>query len=100
MPNENLAPAIQIAQLITYVLSAITVVVACLSVNVWRRQLVGTRRIQLAERALGLFYKARDAFAWFRARVIFSDELDAIERLDDETKEHYQSRRTVAVGLR
>lgn len=100
MPNQTLAFAIQLAQLVTYVFGAITVVVACMGVSAWRRQLVGTRRIQLAERALSLFYKARDRFLWFRARGIFSDELEDIERLEGEAESQYSARRTVAVGLR
>jgi hypothetical protein len=100
MSHPDLAFAVQLAQLVTYVFGAITVVIACLGLSAWRRQLVGTRRIQLAEKALGLFYKARDRFTWFRARGIFSNELEEVARLDGETDGQFEARKSVAVGLK
>lgn len=39
---------------------------AVYSLNRWRREFLGTRRIELAEEVLQSFYEARDAVSWMR----------------------------------
>lgn len=91
---------IQVAQLITYAFGALTVAVGFVGLTTWRRQILGARRIQLAERGLALFYEARDALSWIRNRGMISTELDAVARIDGEEEDEYLMRRGVMVGFK
>lgn len=90
---------IQIGQLATYVFGAFAAFVAWRGINAWRSELIGTRRIKIAEKALELFYKARAEMDWIRSSGAFSYELDKIERLAEESEELYNQRRGVAVTI-
>jgi hypothetical protein len=46
---------------------AVTAGFAVAGLNAWRRQLVGKRRIEIAEETLFAVYKVRDAFPFFRS---------------------------------
>ena len=56
------------------ILLCVTAVVALLSVNEWRRQTVGKRKIELAEQVLASFYEVRDLFVWVRSPAAIGGE--------------------------
>ncbi|WP_353191429.1 hypothetical protein [Pandoraea pnomenusa] len=62
----------------------------------WRRDFIGRRQLELAEDALVMFYKARDAIAAIRSPMTWGGEVGALERDDGESDFQFQSRQTVA----
>jgi len=62
----------------------------------WRRDFIGRRQLELAEDALVLFYKSRDAIAAIRSPMSWVGEGGEIERHDGESDFAFHSRTTVA----
>ena len=60
-------------------------VFALLGFNEWRRQLIGKRKVELAEQALISCYEVRDVFRWTRSRGIFRGEGDSREPTGSES---------------
>jgi hypothetical protein len=48
------------------VMVVIAGLLAIYSLNLWRRQIVGKRKAEIAEQVLISFYSARDVFEWVR----------------------------------
>jgi len=85
----------QSLQAIQTVFIAVAGLAACRGVNTWRRQLSGTRRMEIAEETLTTIYEARNVLNWarngmsFEGEAYFGDEpaegeeRDGIARLKD-----------------
>lgn len=71
--------------------------VAIYGINAWRREHVGTRRVELAEDTLALFYEASDVVRGIRNPGSFGTETAHIERAADETDEAYTARRNASI---
>ena len=56
----------QIAPVVQMVMVVIAGLLAIYSLNLWRRQIVGKRKAEIAEQVLISFYSARDVFEWVR----------------------------------
>lgn len=63
---------------------SVTAIFAIVGLNAWRRQLVGKRRIEIAEQTLLAAYKMRDAFTYFRSVGAFTGEGRSRPDRDDE----------------
>lgn len=73
--------------------------VAFYGINSWRRELVGKRRIELAEEVLALFYQAKDIIAFMRFPVGYSDESSSRKADPRETPEQKRIRDDAFVTL-
>ncbi len=62
-------------------------VVAIYSINAWRRESIGKRRIELAEDVLAKFYEARDVIQGIRSPLSFEGEGGSRKRDDAETEQ-------------
>lgn len=78
------------------ILSALSIIVASLvaiySINAWRREFQGKRKIELAEEVLALFYEARDAIGAIRNPFGFQGEGSTRKPEDNETPEQKNAR--------
>ncbi|MFC2013638.1 hypothetical protein ACFLU8_01990 [Chloroflexota bacterium] len=72
---------------ISLIIAAGTVII---SVNAWRREYVGKRRLELAEEVLALFYEARDVISFIRSLFGFSGEGSTRNASPNETPEEKQ----------
>lgn len=72
------------------ILQSISVMLACWAViagiDVWRREFVGKRRIELAEETLEAFFAVRDAVAFIRNPFSNTDEGSSRKQREYETK--------------
>jgi hypothetical protein len=72
------------------ILQSISVIIACWAVvagiDVWRREFVGKRRIELAEETLEAFFAIRDAIAYIRNPFSNTNEGSSRERRECETE--------------
>jgi len=64
------------------------------SLNTWRREEAGRRRMELAEVALSEFYEARDIFKWVRSPAREADD-PAVQPVLDDTDKSVQAQRDV-----
>lgn len=75
-------------------LQAISIIIAAISfiygINAWRREFIGKRKIELAEKVLSLFYEARDAIKYMRN--IFGNSEESKTRKRSEFESNGQSR--------
>jgi hypothetical protein len=71
MWDQVLEHAPQILQAISI---AVTAVFAIIGLNAWRRQIIGKRRLEVAEEALLAAYKVRDAMSYIRSSGSFGGE--------------------------
>ena len=71
--------------------------VAAYSIDAWRREHVGRRRIDLAEEALALFYEARDAISHIRSPWAFGHEKLELERGPSESDDQFKARENASV---
>lgn len=71
--------------------------VAILGINAWRREHVGTRRVELAEDTLALFYEANDVIRHIRHPASFGEETAHITRKDDEDQKSFEARRNASI---
>jgi hypothetical protein len=55
--------------------------------NAWRTQLIGRRKVEVAEKALLATYRARDAFEYIRTPASFIGEGESREKKPEEDKE-------------
>lgn len=69
----------------------LTCVIAMYSFDAWRREHVGTRRIELAEEVLALFYQARDAIESIRSPIGFGGEGQSRKPSENERAEEKQA---------
>jgi len=58
----------------------IAALVAIWGINTWRRQLVGTKRYELAEQTLALFYEAQEVIREMRVGVVDKNELSGFSK--------------------
>jgi hypothetical protein len=65
-------------------------------IGTWQRDFLGKRRIELAEEALALFYRAREAIDHIRDPVSFGVEADPSPKRERESDTHHQARMAVA----
>jgi hypothetical protein len=81
---------------VAIVIQALAVTIAAFSavfgINAWRRQLIGGKRAEVAERVLTAFYEARDIFASARLPASFAGEGRTRERAPGETEDQARSR--------
>lgn len=79
--------------LITASVSAVIVsCVAVYGINVWRREHVGRRRIDLAEEVLALSYEVTDAISAARIGIFHMDEGSTRKAYEDETSLEKEAR--------
>jgi len=97
--HPTLALVIQVGQLLTYGFGAIAACVAILGLNTWRRQLIGTQRIQLATETLEAFYQCRDCMNWIRSRSSFQSEYDEIKQNHGESDRQYNARSVLVLVI-
>jgi len=71
--------------------------VAIYSIDAWRREHVGRRRMELAEDTLALFYEAADAIRHIRSPVGYGHETERVERAERESDEQFEARKTASV---
>lgn len=64
-----------------------TAVFAIIGLNAWRRQLIGKRRIEVAEEALLAVYKTKDAMSYIRSPGAFADEGRTRARTEHEKED-------------
>jgi hypothetical protein len=60
---------------------------AIAGLDAWRRQMVGKRRMELAEQVLAAVYQYRDAMKWIRSPGSFGGEGESRKAGDNETEE-------------
>lgn len=84
-------------EIITQVSLLVGIWAAIASISAWRREHIGKRQVELAEDTLALFYEAVDAIKHIRHLVNYPNELNAIEKLPDETDEEFDARRKANV---
>ncbi len=70
---------------------------ALVGLNAWRRQLKATRHQVLAEDALSLVYRLRDAIDHMRHPWAFTAEMRKVERGESESEEDFERRRHFGV---
>lgn len=73
-----------LANAVTALAAVVGVVVAILGLDRWRAEMIGRRRIELAEDVLADFYRARDIIQAARSPMGFSGEGESRKRSDDE----------------
>lgn len=71
--------------------------VAVYGINSWRRELLGKRRMELAEEVLALFYQAKDIIALDRFPAGYADEGDARKAEPHEKPEQKRTRDDASV---
>lgn len=76
-----------VANSITAIAAVVGVVVAVLGLDRWRTEMIGRRRIELAEDVLADFYRARDVIRAARSPLGFAGEGESRKRRDDEDPE-------------
>jgi hypothetical protein len=79
---------------------AVTAVFAILSLNAWKRQMIGKRRIEVAEEALLAVYKAKSAMGFIRNSMSFGGEGAGRPRGNSETEAIAQAKDTYFVQLK
>ena len=67
------------------------------SIDSWRREHVGRRRLDLAEEVLSQFYEARDAISHIRCPAGFEGETAAVQKQDNESEADHHARKTASV---
>ena len=76
---------------VTNIVESISVITAAWAVfygvNVWRREYIGKRKIELAEEVLALFYEARDAISYIRNPFSYIGEGNTREAAPNESQE-------------
>jgi hypothetical protein len=90
---DEFAPLVQAGMVL------VTGFVAVRGLNVWRAQLVGKRKAELAEEVLTAFYEARDTFVWARSRGMFGSEGESRTPLSGETDALRQARNLYFVPI-
>jgi hypothetical protein len=65
----------------------------------WRRQLIGRRKVEIAEEGLVAAYRVREAFDFIRSPVVFEGEGDTRPELEGEDNKTQLARRTAAVPI-
>ncbi|HEX4080715.1 MAG TPA: hypothetical protein VHX61_17780 [Rhizomicrobium sp.] len=72
-------------------------IVTLVTVNAWRRQNIGKRKVELAEDVLMGFYEARDVFAFVRRRLGAPDD-GPTQEFDLAPAEVFEARRSQYYG--
>ena len=67
------------------------------SINSWRREHIGKRKIELAEDTLSLFYEAKDAILHIRHVLSYGNETSDVERLEGEPDKNYEARKKASI---
>src|SRR5206468_9776871 len=78
---------------------AVTAGFAIAGLSAWRRQLVGKRKIEIAEDTLVAVYKVRDAFTYLRSSGAFTTEGQSRPNRENETESVRSLRDTYFVPL-
>ena len=73
--------------------------VAIYSINTWRKEVIGKRRIELAEEVLDLFRQARDKINFMRSPLAFGEEGKSRIPEDDETEEQKKIRDSAYIPI-
>lgn len=86
---------------ISAVIQAVSVVVASIfavrSLRVWRRELVGKRKFEIADEALAAFLAAKDDLIWIRSRIIIAGEDDDYTAIEGELPHSAENRKQCAI---
>jgi len=75
------------AEVITSISVAISAIAFVLGVNAWRREHIGKKRIELAEKILAHYYEASDAIHEIRNPFSYAGEGSTRQRSKNETEE-------------
>jgi hypothetical protein len=73
-----------IASLVTGIAAAVAAGYGIYSLNAWRREAVGRRRVEVAESTLASFYHVRELIYDARSSLVFAGEMQAEEGEDEE----------------
>lgn len=63
----------------------------------WHLEHRGRRNIDLAEDTLALFYEAKDAIAWIRNPLSFSNETNSVKQQEGERDEEFEARKKASI---
>jgi hypothetical protein len=67
--------------------------------NTWRNEIVGRRKLELAEDVLAMFYEARDIFGWVRFPGSFGNEGQTRKAEESETEEEKRYKNALFVPI-
>ena len=73
-----------VASILQSVAAVVVAVFAAVGFFLWRREMVGKRKMEVAERTLSLFYQIQDILEWARNPLAYN--LDAFENDDAEKR--------------
>lgn len=83
-------------EFIQSLLTILATLMVIVGIGTWQRDFLGKRKIELAEEALALFYRAREAVDHIRDPVSFGVETDSSPKREHESDSHHQARMAVA----
>jgi hypothetical protein len=89
----------QIAPLVQMVVVLITAFVAVRGLSAWRAQMVGKRKVEIAEQVLVNFYAARDVFQWVRTSSFGAGEGESRKPSEPEPDQVRQMRNVYYIPI-
>ena len=88
-----------IAEALTAFAALATATIAFMGLHSWRREMLGRRKSELAEKVLSEFYEARDLIRWVRFPGAFKGEGSTREPTNDETDEETRTLNALYVPI-
>jgi hypothetical protein len=89
VPHVTLDAVAKIAGIGEAIAVIVGVIVTIGTLNAWRKQNLGKRKVELGEQALLLFYELRDNLIWIRRPLQDCTKENAVEQFERNRSEYY-----------